>query len=407
MILWIILTLLTAVAAVVVAIPFIRHHEISHLNEEQSLQVGRDQLDELKGDVERGLIGKDEAAAAKVEIERRILMAAKTPNKGFSFGSEKGQIWTLTIVVGWVVVGATGLYALIGRPELPSRPFIATAVKTQQPVSQTGNATSAVGEVDSLIAGLETRLAGNPDDAEGWRMLGWSYFNTQRYDLASKAYEKSVAIDASDPAVLAAYGETLVRAQKGLVSEKAQSVFDDVLALNPSEPRARFFKGMALEQSGNSKAAIDLWLAILDDAPANADWIAGLELRVQELAAASGYELGGRFGETGFLDQNSASLLPPEPANGPTQEDINAAQKMTNEDRQAMIVGMVDKLAARLEDNPNDVEGWMKLIRSRLVLGEKDAALSAYLRASDVFAGQPLELSQVSDTARQLGLVPD
>jgi cytochrome c-type biogenesis protein CcmH len=271
----------------------------------------------------------------------------------------------------------------------------------------TENAASAVGEVGGMIAGLEARLAENPDDAEGWRMLGWSYFNTEKYDLASKAYEKSVELDASDPAVLAAYGETLVRAQKGLISEKAQSVFDDVLALNPSEPRARFFKGMALEQSGNSKGAIELWLAILDDAPSNADWVGGLEQRVQELAAATGYDLGDRFNGAGVLNQSTASLLPPKTERGPTQKDINAAQTMTAEDRQAMIVGMVDQLAARLEDDPSNVDDWVKLMRSRLVLKDTSAALSAYNRASEIFSDQPLKLSKVTTAAQQLGLSTD
>ncbi len=408
MTLWIILTLLTALAAVIISIPFIRRYEISNVNEDQSIQVGRDQLAELKADVERGLIDTNEAATAKTEIERRILSAAKAPTSGFSLGSTNSQMWALTIVVGWVVVGATGLYVFVGRPDLPSQPFVATAVIPQKTISQTAvNPASNVGEVGGMIAGLEARLAENPDDAEGWRMLGWSYFNTEKYDLASKAYEKSVALDASNPAVLAAYGETLVRAQKGLVSEKAQSVFDDVLALNPSEPRARFFKGMALEQSGNSKGAIELWLVILDDAPANADWVGGLEQRVQELAAATGYDLGGRFGGASVLSQNSASLLPPKIERGPTQEDINAAQSMTTEDRQAMIVGMVDQLAARLEDDPSNVDDWVKLMRSRLVLKDTPAALSAYNRASEIFADQPVKLSKVTIAAQQLGLSTD
>ncbi len=258
------------------------------------------------------------------------------------------------------------------------------------------------GDVDGLILDLAARLKDNPNDVEGWQMLGWSYFNTENYDLAAEAYGKSVELDASDPDVLSAYGESLVRSKGGMVNDRALEIFDSVLVLNPTDPRARFFQGMALEQAGNSDDAIEIWLTILEDAPADAGWLAGLQGRVLELAASTGFDLGDR------LDAFASSAVAISPQintnsnRGPTQIQIDAAQNMSEQDRQAMIQGMVDQLADRLQENPDDAEGWARLIKSRVVLGDEQSALSDYLRATELFADTPEKLALITNAASEL-----
>lgn len=89
---------------------------------------------------------------------------------------------------------------------------------------------------------------------------------------------------------------------------------------------------------------------------------------------------------------------------GPSAEDIANAQAMTEEDRNAMIAGMVAGLAARLEEQPDDPEGWMMLIRSESVLGNMDGALAAYQSARSYFANNPTVLSQLESTASNAGI---
>ena len=74
---------------------------------------------------------------------------------------------------------------------------------------------------------------------------------------------------------------------------------------------------------------------------------------------------------------------------GPTQDDINAAQAMSEEDRAAMIAGMVDSLAARLEDAPDDPGGWARLIRARGVLEQSEQQAQDIARMRAVYAGDP------------------
>ena len=414
MTLWIVLTVLTSIAAIVVAIPFIRRFDRGGDPAGEGIAVYRDQLAELEREQAQGLIDEPAAASARTEIERRIVAAAKAADSKGADLSPRMKTLALVAVAGWVVIGSTTLYAVTGKPEIASAPFraggqgvlaqldgSANAGRNQPAATaqQTANTSvQAAGNVDDMIAALAARLRDNPDDADGWRMLGWSYFNTERYAEAAEAYGKAAALQPGRADLHSAQGETLVRAADGFVTTEAHAAFDKALALDANDARARFFKGLALEQDGQPAAAIDAWIAILKDAPTGADWEEGLRQRIQELAAASSIDISGR------LPGPAVAVAAPPQSAGPTQADVEAAQSMSDGDRQAMIRGMVDRLAARLETNPNDPEGWIKLIRSRMVLGDSDAARGALNRAREVLANDPQSLSQVMANAAQLGI---
>ena len=431
MTLWIILSALAGFTAAMLALPFLRRHRLSVARESHALAIARDQIAEIERDEAAGLIGADEAREARREVEKRILELARAPRETRAESPGKGGDLAASVAVvaaiGWVVVGSAILYLKIGRPDLPDAPFMAEraaapaqAAATEAPRPQTQGqaqgqaqaqaqpaADAPPGTVEELIAQLAARLRDNPDDAEGWRMLGWSYFNTENYQAAADAYARAVELDASDPDVLSAYGETLVRADDGLVSEKALKVFEQALALNPEDPRARFFKGMAQEQAGDPAAAIATWTEILKTAPPGAEWVDGLRQRIEELAAASDIPLG---------DLPAAALLPPgasgtgssggaaSSAPAPSEEQVAAAQQMSPEDRQQMIRGMVERLAARLEEAPEDPDGWIRLMRSRQVLGEPEAARAALRRALEVFAADAPTAERIRSAARDLGI---
>ena len=435
MTLWILLTILTAAVAVLVSIPLIRRLDAPPSDQDRLMQVSRDQLAEIEADAERGRLSEADAAEARTEVERRVLAAAKSAPPPLVVASETSRNWSLAILGGWIVVGATGLYAVLGNPELPAQPAaqmnVAAEDGTSMPQTDTaasdataGTATGSngvkSGSVEEAIASLITKLDANPEDAEGWRMLGWSYFNTERYADAAEAYAKAVKLDGSLPDVWSAYGETLVRSARGLVTDEAVAAFDAALKLNPQDPRAHFFKGMALEQAGDANAAIEAWIALATSAPEGADWLPGVVQRIDELAAANNIDIGTRIDAArSAAEATSAATLPPSgglpaPAmgaaatgsgeKGPTAADVAAADEMTPEDRQAMINGMVDQLDARLRDNPDDPAGWAKLISSRMVLNDPDAAADAFQRAKEALAASPEGLAQVTEAALAAGL---
>ena len=225
--------------------------------------------------------------------------------------------------------------------------------------------------------------------------------------------DKAMAFLTPNPAsaeLLSARGEALVRAADGVVTDEAKSVVAKALVLDPKEPRARFFAGLAKEQAGNKKSALDAWMTILGEANGSEPWYADLKQRIDELALEIGDDPAARQadpkvaatgGVLGLLKQSEA---PSRAAPGPTAEDIRNADAMTPNARDAMIRTMVDRLASRLEQSPRDAEGWVKLIRSRKMLGDSDAAAQALRRALDVFKDAPLEQNQIAAVARELGV---
>ena len=300
MILWAILTAMTVAVAVAISIPLIRRYEIGRSDRDLLVAVARDQVAELGSEVDRGTLSPDEAAEGRAEIDRRVLAAVKSSEGPGQVAPERRRLMGVVAISGWVVAGAAGLYAVLGQPELPAvsrAPAEVAAVETDGGAAEVAAAPApaGAGSVEEMINGLVARLAENPEDADGWRMLGWSYFQTERYAEAAKAYGEAVKRDDTRPEVWSAYGEVLVRTAKGMVSEEAIAAFDHALAIDPKDPRAHFFKGMALEQAGNATAAVEAWIKLVEGAEKGADWLPGVIERIDELSTAQGIDIGNRI----------------------------------------------------------------------------------------------------------------
>jgi cytochrome c-type biogenesis protein CcmH len=195
------------------------------------------------------------------------------------------------------------------------------------------------------------------------------------------AWRQVVRLSGGAPEATGALGESLVQAANGTVTPEARAAFERVRGAAPFEPRALFYLGLAESQAGNSAAALQLWTDLAAVSPENAPWLPTLRESMRRTAAEARIDL--------------ASIKPSEAAQrfaadaraaprGPAAADVEAMQRMAPEDRQKAIRGMVDGLAARLEAEPNDVEGWRRLGRARLVLGERDKARAAYAKAAEL-----------------------
>ena len=439
MILWAILTIMTSVAAVFLAAPFLRRLDQRQEAPAGDIEVYRDQLAEVEKEAAAGLIEGDQAETASTEIKRRMLAAdrARSPSPArFSLGERN---FAAIAIAGIVVLGSVGLYAINGTPDLISSPARISAPAQTSAVDQLAAVTQGgtrlpqnasqpqLGSVDEMIARLTDRLSRNPNDPEGWRMLGWSYFNTERFAQAASAYAKAIELNPQSVDYRSSRGEALVRAADGLVTDEAKAQYAEAVRLDPRDPRGRFFLGLAKEQAGNKQAALDDWIAILNETDSNDSWVDDLRQRVTELGQETGVDVAKRLhapplaptgGLLGMLQrQEQAPAIPNVAApsvatpntipnkGGPSAEDVRNAEAMQPADRTAMIQAMVDRLASRLSQSPRDVEGWIRLMRSRQVLGEADAAEETFRLALEVFKDAPPEQERISAAARQLGLI--
>jgi cytochrome c-type biogenesis protein CcmH len=406
MMLWAILTVLTVVATVLVVIPLIRRLEQPKPASEADVAVYREQLRSLEADVQAGQMSADEAQSVRVEVQRRLLTAANTstpPSQPLPDGLKLKLGVGLAAVVA---LAATGLYALTGSPEVPASPYEQAKAAVDSQVAQAADQQAQVGEVTAMISGLENRLKTNPDNAEGWRMLGWSYFQVGQYAKSVEAYGKSIAITDNAPAVRSAYGEALTMAAGGTVTGPAQEQFRRTLKDDPADPRARFYLGLAREQQGDKPGALKDWMALLQSAPADAAWVPDLRSRVVALGDELGIDVRSELGDAGAAAP--ASVPPPTLPGGalpaPPREAMEAAQAMTPADQAAMIRGMVDRLAQRLEENPRDADGWVRLMRSYMVLKDTAAAQTALNNGLKAFADAPTTQERLRADAQALGI---
>jgi len=244
-------------------------------------------------------------------------------------------------------------------------------------------------DLETAVQQLEARLAKEPGDQDGWRLLARSYEQLGKPDKAAEASRRAAALGATsgDPASQSSHGEDLVTAANGTVGPEARQAFAAALAADPGDPRARFFLGLASAQDGNNGEALQRWLALERDSPADAPWLEGLHANIGRLAGAMG------LGADDLAKRRSAlaaaspaaprSPAPAAAAPGPTSADVAAAAGMTPEDRMAMIRSMVQRLADEMAQKPGDVDGWLRLGRAYAVLGEKQKSLDAYRRASE------------------------
>lgn len=259
-------------------------------------------------------------------------------------------------------------------------------------------------DVPAMIAGLEKKLKDNPQDAEGWRMLGWSYYRTERFGDAVKAYRRATQADPKNAEGWSALGEALVLAipasAPAQVPAEATAAFDKALAIDSADPRARYFLAVAKDLAGDHAGAVDDWIALLKDTPAGAPWEANVRQTIEQVAAANKIDIGGRMPASAAPPPSAATDAIP----GPTREQMAAASSMSPGEQDAMVRGMVDSLAAKLKADPKNADGWLRLMRSYMVLGDRKAAGKALADARAALAGDAAGLARIGDGARQLGV---
>lgn len=388
---WILLTTLIGLAASLAAAPFLGASVAAQAGDPRRALFQR-QINEVERDLSQGLISAPEAAALRIEAQRRLLAAGADKQHGETAVAPT-RPWAAIIVAGIVVMAGAGLYALRGMPQATSAvPPVGALPNANEQMTVAGTG-AGVDSVDAMVEGLKGRLEQNPGDADGWRMLGWSYFNMERFSEAADAYKRAVALLPQNAAYQSAYGEALVMAAAGFVTTDAKAAFDAAIKLDPAEPRARYFRGLALDQAGDVAGAINAWIEMVDTAPGDAEWAPDLQRRIEARAAEAGIDINGRLRSTDFVA-----------APRPSAEQVDAAMAMPAADRQAMIEGMVGRLAARLKDDPMDADGWIRLIRSRMVLGERASAQDDLKSALAAFKDDLAARDRIRREAESLGL---
>ena len=366
MTLWFVFALMTVAAIFAVLWPLGRAGRTQREGSETT--VYKDQLAEIERDLAAGLIAKPEAEAARVEIGRRLLAAA---------GNERASAGQSSL--RWR--RAAAVLALVGLPSVAIAVYVPLGSPGVHdfPLAQRSRAPDMAQSLESLVAQVEQHLEKNPTDGRGWNVLAPVLERLGRYDEAVRAYRNALTYSGESAERRSDLGEALSAAAGGVVTAEAKAEFERAHALDANEPKANYFRGLAAEQDGRRDDAAAIWRALLTKAPADAPWRPMVQSSLARVAGDA-----------------AVPALP--------DETIAAAKDMSEGDRGAMIRGMVERLANRLKQNGDDVDGWLRLVRAYVVMGERDKARSALTDARQAVANDAERLRQLNEGLKNLGL---
>lgn len=329
--------------------------------------VYKDQLAELERDKKAGRIGETEAKSAYAEIARRLLNASKGENHLTRTAANNSLI---VLVVSAIAIAGFGglLYARIGNPtlrDLPQETRLANAVKNR--------------DMAAMMLMVERQVEQNPDNLRAWKVLAPALKRSGRFNDAANAYARIMQLDKPTIPLLVDYAESLILANNGNPPPRAIAALKAIVKRDPNHAIAKFYLAIALRQDGKNKEALAAFRELQASNPKN--------LRLQMAIQRQIIALGGK---------------PDKKAPGPDADQMRAAANMTPEQRREMIKGMVDRLATRLEENGDDLDGWLRLIRARVVMGDAKGAFAAVEKAKSQFKSDANALARIEGLSKQL-----
>ncbi|QJR20640.1 c-type cytochrome biogenesis protein CcmI [Pelagibacterium halotolerans] len=318
----------------------------------------RDQLEGIERDLEAGRLSADEATAARAELAREVILHEKEG------GGKKGGLSGRAVMLATLPVVAAvslGLYAWIGRADLPALPL----AEREQP------AQISASDIEAAVATVEAQMEQTPDDVRGWLVLAPIYMEQGRFAEAANAWRRVLALEPPTADRETNLAEALILGNDGVADAEAMTLLRNAVDADPIHVRSRFYLAGQLTQTGQYQDAVALWEELLGLATGEEAWID--TARSGLVAAQAGLE--------------SGTL-------GDSEPDATM---------DVMIRGMVDGLAARLYDEGGSADEWMQLVRSRIELDGEDAARADLERGLAALSGQ--DRLALEDFGREAGLM--
>ncbi len=344
-----------------VLIAFLRRQRSAPLHQ-PSLVIYRDQLYELERDIAAGKIAGSEAHTLRTEISRRLLQADRETNTAPVVLRQTWMPLLLTLIVPAIAIPVYLANGSPNAPDLPLRARLDGALENN--------------DFDAMIAKVETHLAQSPNDVAGWNLVAPIYAQLGQFENAATAYEQLLRLEPATAERYASLGEAMTLSNEGLVTKQAAQVLKLALGLDQNEMKATFYLGLAMKQEGKSDEARRHFERLVKITKPDTPW------------------------------RNAATEALASMAKAPalTSEQMQAGENMSPEDQTAMIRSMVDGLETRLAGNSKDLDGWLRLIRARTKLGERDRALAALAKAKTIFSSEPQSIDKLISFAQEMQL---
>ncbi len=404
MMFWIVAGMLAVLVALLLARPLLAPR-LPTAESSPDQAIYRDQLREVERDLQRGVIGPEEAERTRTEIARRLLAADRAGPLHFSEAPRRAALVTVGGMAALVVLGSLLLYSVLGRPGAEDLPRVARiaqaeALRDARPSQAEAEAEAAAlgafpmpqpqapADYIEMIEELRRVVPTRPDDLQGWELLALHEARLGRYADAARAQRRVVEIKGGEATAgdFLGLADRMVAAAGGVVSPEAELVLSEIAARDPENLGLLYYLGLLEAQTARPDRAFPLWRRVIERAPEDSLHRRLALSQIEEVAWLAGVD-----------------YEPPAPS-GPTSDEMAAAADMDPAAREEMVRGMVDSLAARLAAEGGPVEDWARLVTSLAVLGDTGQASAILSEARGVFAGDEAALATLDRAAQEAGL---
>ena len=231
----------------------------------QNIAITKERLNELKLEFEQSTISEEEYEQTREELEQALLNDVEQPSSENAMQSNSESYNRLTRIglIFSVPVFAISLYAYLGQPELIDGAIKQAAAPSEVAGHATSKGPGKLGTLEEMIEKLASRLKEQPNNAEGWFMLGRSYMSLKRYKEAVNALEKTNQLIPNNPVVMLRYADALTMLKGGQISGKPFELIKKAVELKPDDPTGLWLLGMGYEEQGNYSKAISYWNLLL------------------------------------------------------------------------------------------------------------------------------------------------
>ncbi|HZF95184.1 MAG TPA: tetratricopeptide repeat protein [Allosphingosinicella sp.] len=252
--------------------------------------------------------------------------------------------------------------------------------------------------IEETIAQVRQRLQQDPDNDQGWFTLGVLLRGSGDAGGAQRAFRRAMELRPNNADYVGYLAESLLLASSGAPPPEAERLFRRALEIEPGHPQARYYLATMRDMRGDHRGALDDLVALLRTAPADAPWAPQVREAAERIAQVNGIDIAGRLPAAPPPSTATAGIP------GPTREQLEAARGIPPGQQNEMARGMVDRLAARLAADPRDADGWIMLMRSRMMLNEPERAREALTTGLAAFAGDSGAQQRLRDAAQTLNV---
>ncbi len=290
MIFWIVVVGLIALALLMLVLPVLSSPRLSDTTDRQhqNIQIAREKKVLLDKQLEGSEINQDEYNESLQDLQTSLALDLEREEKLTEQHPGKWVVWLVAVLLP---VLSISIYLKLGEYRVIENPVLAEVDRS----TQTGNtANNQSMSIEAMLDRVKQRLRDNPDDAEGWFILGRTLMSMQQIDEAVTALQRTYELVGDEPGVMFTLADALALQNKGMLAGEPFQLVKRGLEISPRDPTGLWLAGLASEQIKEYKLAHEYWSSMLpfisEDAESSAEvnrLLAILEKRDPSIEAVS------------------------------------------------------------------------------------------------------------------------